>query len=92
MLCRKQMIFKFNRETSAPYPVRPLADEPTGNLDQVAGREVMGILSGLHREGRTIVLITHDDAVAAYARREILLRDGLLVSDRGIEALGVQRI
>jgi putative ABC transport system ATP-binding protein len=63
-----------------------LADEPTGNLDQTAGGEVMAILSGLHAEGRTILLITHDDAVAAYARREILLHDGRLVSDRMLAA------
>ncbi len=59
-----------------------LADEPTGNLDQASGAEVMRVLCELHREGRTIVLITHDDAVAAHANREILLRDGQLVSDR----------
>ncbi len=63
-----------------------LADEPTGNLDQTAGGEVMAILSGLHVEGRTILLITHDDAVAAHARREILLHDGRLVSDRILAA------
>jgi putative ABC transport system ATP-binding protein len=59
-----------------------LADEPTGNLDQVAGNEVMGVLRGLHGEGRTILLITHDDAVAAHAGREILLKDGQVFSDR----------
>jgi putative ABC transport system ATP-binding protein len=59
-----------------------LADEPTGNLDQNAGAEVMRILGELHREGRTIILVTHDDAIAAHAAREILLRDGRLESDR----------
>lgn len=59
-----------------------LADEPTGNLDQTAGAEVMRILGELHREGRTIILVTHDDAIAAHAGREILLRDGRLESDR----------
>jgi putative ABC transport system ATP-binding protein len=58
------------------------ADEPTGNLDQIAGGEVMRILNELHREGRTIVLVTHDDSIAAYAAREILLQDGRLTSDR----------
>jgi putative ABC transport system ATP-binding protein len=58
-----------------------LADEPTGNLDQVAGGEVMRLLADLHREGRTIVLITHDDAIAAYASREIILRDGALAPE-----------
>jgi putative ABC transport system ATP-binding protein len=59
-----------------------LADEPTGNLDQVAGGEVMRLLTDLNREGRTILLVTHDDAVASNAKREIVLRDGWLVSDR----------
>jgi putative ABC transport system ATP-binding protein len=59
-----------------------LADEPTGNLDTAASQEVMGILRQLHREGRTIVLVTHDDSVAAYAAREIVLRDGRINSDR----------
>jgi putative ABC transport system ATP-binding protein len=63
-------------------PALILADEPTGNLDLNAGREVMGLLSDLNREGRTILLVTHDDAVAAYASREILLRDGCVVSDQ----------
>jgi len=59
-----------------------LADEPTGNLDLNAGREVMRLLRDLQTEGRTIVLVTHDDAVAAYGSREILLRDGVVVSDQ----------
>jgi len=63
-------------------PALILADEPTGNLDLVAGREVMGLLTDLYREGRTILLVTHDDAVAAYASREIRLRDGTVVSDQ----------
>jgi putative ABC transport system ATP-binding protein len=62
-------------------PALILADEPTGNLDQAAGNEVMNILKELQREGRTIVLITHDDAIAAHAQRELLLQDGRLVSD-----------
>jgi putative ABC transport system ATP-binding protein len=62
-------------------PALILADEPTGNLDLRAGREVMGLLEGLHAEGHTIVLVTHDDAIAASATREILLRDGQLISD-----------
>jgi putative ABC transport system ATP-binding protein len=63
-------------------PALILADEPTGNLDFNAGREVMRLLCDLQTEGRTIVLVTHDDAVAAYGSREILLRDGSFVSDR----------
>ncbi|HJX95221.1 MAG TPA: ABC transporter ATP-binding protein [Candidatus Acidoferrum sp.] len=67
-----------------------LADEPTGNLDSVAGAEVMGILRQLHQEGRTVVLVTHDDAVAAYAEREILFKDGVLASDRKIAVLATE--
>jgi putative ABC transport system ATP-binding protein len=62
-------------------PALILADEPTGNLDGKAASEVMGLLEDLHTEGRTIVLVTHDPAVAAYASREILLRDGAIASD-----------
>jgi putative ABC transport system ATP-binding protein len=63
-------------------PALILADEPTGNLDFAAGEEVMGLLQALHEEGRTIVLVTHDAAVAAYAAREIVLQDGAIVLDR----------
>lgn len=58
-----------------------LADEPTGTLDTRTGREVMGLLQGLHRQGRTIVLVTHDPGIAAYARRLVRLRDGTVASD-----------
>lgn len=59
-----------------------LADEPTGNLDLNVGREVMSLLKDLNREGSTILLVTHDDAVASYALREIALRDGAILADR----------
>jgi putative ABC transport system ATP-binding protein len=59
-----------------------LADEPTGNLDSAAGDSVMELLSGLHQEGRTIVLVTHDEATAAFARRELVIRDGTIALDR----------
>ncbi len=62
-------------------PALILVDEPTGNLDLRAGAEVMGLLRNLHGEGRTILLVTHDDAIAAYTHREIELRDGSIVSD-----------
>jgi putative ABC transport system ATP-binding protein len=63
-------------------PALILADEPTGNLDAAAGAEVMSILVNLHQEGRTIVLVTHDNSTAAHAHREVLLDGGRIVSDR----------
>ena len=60
-------------------PALILADEPTGNLDETAGSTVMQLLRDLNDEGRTIVLVTHDPAVAAHARRTLLIRDGNLV-------------
>lgn len=59
-----------------------LADEPTGNLDSAAGESIMRLLTELNREGRTIVLVTHDESVAAYAKRELSIRDGIIASDR----------
>lgn len=66
-------------------PALVLADEPTGNLDANAAKDVMKLLQSLHAEGRTILLVTHDSAVASYAFREILLCDGAIVSDRALE-------
>lgn len=65
-------------------PALILADEPTGNLDANAASEIMHLLQALHQQGRTILLVTHDPAVAAYASREIQLRDGAVVSDQAI--------
>jgi putative ABC transport system ATP-binding protein len=62
-------------------PALILADEPTGNLDSVASADVMDIFSQVHRAGRTVVVITHEDEVAARAHRVIRLRDGQIVSD-----------
>ena len=58
-----------------------LADEPTGNLDSKTGVELMSVCSRLHREGNTIVLITHESDVASHAHRIISLRDGLVADD-----------
>lgn len=60
----------------AARPSLFLADEPTGNLDSATGKEIMGIFQKLHEEGKTIVLITHDDAVASQAERRIRILDG----------------
>lgn len=62
-------------------PVLILADEPTGNLDTRTGLEIMALLDDLHGRGRTIVLVTHEDEIAARTGRIIVLRDGLLESD-----------
>jgi putative ABC transport system ATP-binding protein len=59
-----------------------LADEPTGALDSRTSVEVMGIFQGLWREGITIVLVTHEQDVAAYASRVVVMRDGKIVTDR----------
>ena len=59
-----------------------LADEPTGNLDTQSSKEIMQILEGLNRDGITIILVTHEAEVAAYAKREIILKDGQILSDR----------
>ncbi len=57
-------------------PVLILADEPTGNLDSRSGEEIMLLLDQLHRDGRTIVMVTHDSDIAAHTQRTIHLRDG----------------
>ena len=62
-------------------PALLLADEPTGNLDSATGAEILTLFDTLHRAGNTIVLVTHERAVAERAGRTIQLRDGLVVSD-----------
>ena len=62
-------------------PTILLADEPTGNLDSNSTREIMDILKSLHEEGRTVILITHDDEIAAKARRVIKIMDGKIEED-----------
>jgi putative ABC transport system ATP-binding protein len=58
-----------------------LADEPTGNLDSVTGEEIMSIFDSLHADGQTIIVVTHEEDIAARCRRVIRLRDGLIATD-----------
>lgn len=68
------------RAVAAKPPII-LADEPTGNLDSHSGAEVMRILHELNREGRTVILITHDNEIAANAHRVIRIQDGQVIED-----------
>ncbi len=61
-----------------------LADEPTGNLDSVTSQEIMAILSGLNRQGHTVLIVTHEADIAALCRRVVLLQDGKIVNDEEV--------
>ncbi len=62
-------------------PLIIFADEPTGNLDSKNSAEIMKILKGLHDEGKTVIMVTHENDIAAYAGRVIIMKDGRIVSD-----------
>lgn len=62
-------------------PAIILADEPTGALDTKTGEQIMELLTELNKEGRTIVMVTHEPEIAAYAKRRIVLRDGVITED-----------
>jgi putative ABC transport system ATP-binding protein len=66
-------------------PALLLADEPTGNLDSVTGDEVLGLFDELHRQGQTILVVTHEPDVAARALRRVTIRDGRIASDTRTE-------
>ena len=55
-----------------------LADEPTGNLDTAMSVEIMNLFTELNRQGKTIVMVTHEDDIAAYAGHRLVMRDGLI--------------
>jgi len=63
-------------------PAILLADEPTGNLDTTTSQEIMGIFEDLHRQGITIIMVTHEPEIAAHAGRQVVFRDGLIIDDR----------
>jgi putative ABC transport system ATP-binding protein len=62
-------------------PAMILADEPTGNLDRATGEEVMRLLEELNARGVTLIVVTHDTALGARARRQLLMEDGALQRD-----------
>ena len=62
-----------------------LADEPTGALDTKTGEQIMELLTELNREGKTIIMVTHEPEIAAYAKRQIVIRDGVISSDSAKE-------
>ena len=65
----------------AAQPPVILADEPTGNLDSASSKEILAILKKMHKAGRTVILITHDNGIAAQARRVVRIMDGKIESD-----------
>ena len=68
-------------------PLLILADEPTGNLDTHTSEEIMDLFDELHRRGRTIILVTHEDVVAGRAHRVVHLKDGRVDADHAAERL-----
>ena len=73
----------------ATHPPIIMADEPTGALDSKTGKHVLGILHELNDEGATIILITHDNSIAATAKRIVLISDGCIVADGSREEVGL---
>jgi putative ABC transport system ATP-binding protein len=66
-------------------PALILADEPTGNLDTRTSIEIMGVFQKLNDRGITIILVTHELDIASYTKRNIVMRDGLVLSDKSVE-------
>lgn len=66
-------------------PAIVLADEPTGALDTKTGEQIMDLLSKLNQEGKTIIMVTHEPEIAAFANRRIVIRDGVISSDSKLE-------
>lgn len=76
----------------AATPPLILADEPTGNLDSKSTKDIMGILNELNEQGNTVVLITHDDAIAANAKRVVRIMDGKIVSDTQNDNIELEQV
>ena len=72
-------------------PAVIFADEPTGNLDSKSGAQIMKILDNLNRQGKTVILVTHETTTASYAKRILRLKDGLLVGDERVDEQARQR-
>lgn len=66
-------------------PAVILADEPTGNLDSTTSNEIMALFTSLNRQGITIIMVTHEHDVAAYAGRQITFKDGRIIGDKGVK-------
>jgi putative ABC transport system ATP-binding protein len=71
-------------------PAILLTDEPTGNLDSRTGEEILRLFDGLHAEGHTILMVTHDARVADRAQRRVTIRDGRIIEDTAVEPAGGQ--
>ena len=71
----------------ATEPVVLMADEPTGNLDTTTGEAILKLVEDLHAQGMTIIMVTHDDAIADRCERIVQLRDGLIESDERLRTL-----
>ena len=69
-------------------PAVILADEPTGNLDSATGKEIMSLLTELHKEGKTIIMVTHDMNIARHASRICTMRDGILIEAESVHVRG----
>jgi putative ABC transport system ATP-binding protein len=66
-------------------PLLILADEPTGNLDSRTGEEILALFQELNREGRTVIMVTHEEDVAEHCKRIVRFRDGKIYKDEAVE-------
>ena len=64
------------------HPTMVLADEPTGNLDSKTSEDIMNLLTELHQQGQTIVMVTHEENIAEYAQRVVTMKDGSILNER----------